>query len=86
MAVNQLLNWSDGRRTKLGSWPLVPKIWLGIVSAGFLVAAYRVDKGKKYGYWSQRLRLAPLALLAALIYVVGMLVLDALHLVTLGGE
>lgn len=71
----------------MNGWPLIPKVWLGIVCVGFLVAAYRVDKGKEYGNWGwrQRLRLAPLALLAFLIYVVGLFVLHALHLVTFGG-
>jgi len=72
------------RRTILNGWPLIHKIWFGIVIVGYLVAAYRVDKGKKYGYfglWRQDLRLAPLALLAAMIWGGGVLVLVALHFV-----
>jgi hypothetical protein len=68
------------RRTILNGWPLIHKIWFGIVIVGFLVAAYRMDK-EKYGYWEYDLRLAPLALLAALIWGRGVLVLVALHLV-----
>ncbi|HKF50338.1 MAG TPA: hypothetical protein VKB38_23450 [Terracidiphilus sp.] len=58
---------------------MIVKVWLGIVCAGFLVVSYHADKGKKWGYWSQRLRLAPIAFLAALLFAVGLLVLHAFH-------
>ena len=70
------------RGALLNDWPIIMKVWLGIVSTGFLVVAYRVDRGKKYSYWSQRLRLAPIAMLTFLVFVAGLLVLRAFDLVT----
>ena len=81
-----MLDWALSEDVLLNGWPIIVKFWLGLVCAGFLVASYRVDKGKKWGYWSQRLRIAPIALLAFLLFVVGLLVLHAFHLVTFSGD
>jgi hypothetical protein len=80
LRISRVLHWALSEGVLLNGWPMIVKIWLGIVCAGFLVVSYRVDKGKKWGYWSQRLRLAPIAFLAFLLFMVGMLVLHAFHM------
>jgi hypothetical protein len=81
-----VLDWALSRSARLNTWPMIVKVWLGIVCTGFIVVAYRAGKGKKWGYWSQSLRLAPLALMAFLVFVVGILVLHAFHLVAFSGD
>ena len=75
-----MLDWALGEGDLLSGWPIIEKVWLGIVCAGCLAACYRVNKGREWD-WRQRLRLAPIAFLAYLLFVVGTLVLQAFHLV-----
>jgi hypothetical protein len=81
-----VLDWAVSEVVPLNGWPMIVKVWLAVVCVGFLVVSYRVEKGKKWGYWSQRLRLAPIAFLAFLLFAVGVLVLHAFHLVTISGN
>lgn len=49
-----MVDWTLSEIALLNTWPMIEKVWLGIVCVGCLVVSYRVDKRKKRAYRTVR--------------------------------